>query len=263
MVNKKALAAGGVAAVAGKTAPVLLALGVGYLLFTGLKGDGESGGGSNSSFLERYVTNTIQEGASNTITYLKESVPGQYFTGEEPKNQNIEIYGPLSPYATAGGTADPDNTGTFDFLTKGPIGLLFGGIDYAGKSINPMPEDIKATQKKLGSGNFNIDDIANPNNPINKTLGFGTPKGINVAEIKTHQQAVSMGLGLAPLAVNAQTTGAEIKASKQAESLANKMNASGMSSSNLNKGTVTGTEKDKNGVERTIIKYNNGITMRY
>lgn len=269
MVNKKrvALAAGGVAA--SKALPAVAILGGGYLLYKALTGtsDNSQGGGSNSSFLERYVTNTIQEGTTNTITYLKETTPGQYWTGDKQASDNAEIYGIDSPYATAGGTADPNNAGTFDFLTKGPIGLIFGGIDYAGKKINPMPEDLKNTQKKLGSGNFSVDDIANPDNPINKFLGFGKPSGVNVAGIESGPQAVSMGLGLAPLAVNANPkpgpTVNPDKVQQSKQTLANKVKASGMPSSNLNKGTVIGTAKDKDGKERIIIKYDNGVTMRY
>ena len=125
------------------------------------------------------------------------------------KNAEIYAYNPDQTTKTQYGTAGP-LAGFTDFVTKGPIGVIGNVIADIGSSINPMPDDLKATQTKYASGNFGVEDIAGQDSLYrklfikeSKTDNF--QMGTNVAEIKTYQQAASLGLGLAPLAVNTQS----------------------------------------------------------
>lgn len=170
---------------------------LGYLGFSKIQEaiDGISGG--SSSVISSYVEKSVEKSSAVSDIFM----PDTYFA-----EQNRDIYAEPENQ-TSGGTTGPG--GTFDFLTNGPIGSGFAAVDKFGRWLNPMPADLKNTQKKLGSGNFTVSDIANPDNPINSFLGFtkssssksGKVQSVNVSGIKSHEQAVSMGLGNAPLAV--------------------------------------------------------------
>ena len=168
---------------------------------------GESLGGSGLPGTE---TDANKSGSS-TKRFLEDAV--EYITKPEEivKAKNVEIYSenPDPTTRTQYGTAGP-LSGFTDLVTKGPIGILGNVIADIGSSINPMPDDLKATQTKYASGNFGVEDSAGQDSLYrklfikeSKTDNF--QMGTNVAEIKTHQQAVSLGLGLAPLAVNTQS----------------------------------------------------------
>ena len=75
------------------------------------------------------------------------------------KNAEIYAYNPDQTTKTQYGTAGP-LAGFTDFVTKGPIGVIGNVIADIGSSINPMPDDLKATQTKYASGNFGVEDIA-------------------------------------------------------------------------------------------------------
>ena len=146
-----------------------------------------------------------------TKKFLEDAV--EYITKPEERvaSKNVEIYSenPDQTTRTQYGTAGP-LAGFTDLVTKGPIGVIGNVIADIGSSINPMPDDLKATQTKYGSGNFGVEDIAGQDSLyrklfIKESKTGNLQMGTNVAEIKTHQQAVSLGLGLAPLAVNTQS----------------------------------------------------------
>lgn len=151
--------------------------------------------------------NTTKKFLDDTIDYITKPE-------ERAKAKNAEIYAynPDPTTRTQYGTAGPLG-GFTDLVTKGPIGVLGNVIADIGASINPMPDDLKQAQSKYASGNFGVEDIAGKDSLYRKlfikepsTSKTGSlPMGTNVAEIKTHQQAVSLGLGLAPLAVNTQS----------------------------------------------------------
>lgn len=272
-VKNTIIKAGG-SSLAGSLLPALAIAGAGYLLYKRADdlSEGLSGiGGSSSSFIES-IKETVKEtagGSSKDPTTVYNLLLNPEML---PESQNQEIYAdnPNTDYQSSTGTAGE----WANFLTKGPIGAGFNVISEIGTAINPMPEDLKNTQKKLGSGNFSIDDIANPDNPINKFLGFskssyaskaGEVQGINVSDIKTHEQAVSMGLGLAPLAVNANPKIDEKAVSNKStnKSLAQKVISSGMPASNLKNATSVSTVTDATGKERIVVKYKNGVTLHY
>lgn len=267
-----------------------LAIGVGaYLLYT--KADDLSGslsgiGGSGSSFYES-IKETVKETVKETAGGDEdpESAWNIIFNPEKkPAAENAEIYqdNPDPETRTATGTAGE----WAGFLTKGPVGAAFNVISEIGTAINPMPEDLKAQQQLLGSGNFTAQDAADPNSLFAKLFGgaskssggaskssyaskAGEVHSVNVSDIKTHEQAVSMGLGLAPLAVNANPKidkKAVINKSTNKSLTAKQLKASGMPATNLKNAVSATVSTDKSGKERIHIKYDgkNGVKgLRY
>jgi hypothetical protein len=278
MADKKDIAKAGAVSGASTVLPYVAVIGGGLLAYKYLKDNtpnfigGGGGGGSGPSFYES-IKETVKEiagGNSTDPTTLYNLLLNPEML---PESENQEIYedNPNTDSQSSTGTAGE----WADFLTKGPIGAGFNVISQIGTAINPMPADLKNTQKKLGSGNFSIGDIANPDNPINKFLGFtkssyaskaGEVQSVNVSDIKTREQAVSMGLGNAPLAVNANP---KIDANAVSNKNTNKsitakqLKASGMPASNLKNATSVSTVTDKSGKERIKIKYKNGVTLKY
>lgn len=98
--------------------------------------------------------NTTKKFLDDTLEYITKPE-------ERVKAKNAEIYAenPDQTTRTQYGTAGP-LSGFTDLVTKGPIGILGNVIADIGSSINPMPDDLKATQTKYASGNFGVEDIA-------------------------------------------------------------------------------------------------------
>jgi hypothetical protein len=268
----------------GSLLPALAIAGAGYLLYkkAGDLSNGLSGiGGSGSSFYE-----SIKETVKETAGANSEDPATVYnlLLNPEmlPESQNQEIYAdnPNTDYQSSTGTAGEWS----DFLTKGPIGAGFNVISEIGTAINPMPEDLKAQQQLLGSGNFTAQDAADPNSLFAKLFGgaskssyaskAGEVQSVNVSDIKTHEQAVSMGLGNAPLAVNNAPLPVNVNAPLAVnvnnvankptnKRVAQKVKSSGMPASNLKNASSVSTSKDSSGKERIVVKYKNGVTLRY
>jgi hypothetical protein len=102
------------------------------------------------SIYEKYIYSSSVTSDKGTTIFR----PKEYFD-----QQDKDIYGDQG--------SPTHNSGVFDVFTQGPLGSLFAAIDKTGRTVNPMPESMKATLRKLGSGSFGYSDIANMKNPLN------------------------------------------------------------------------------------------------
>ena len=122
-------------------------------------------GGSGQPDTETEPVNS----GNTTKKFLDDTL--EYITKPEErvkaKNAEIYAYNPDQTTRTQYGTAGP-LAGFTDLVTKGPIGILGNVIADIGSSINPMPDDLKATQTKYASGNFGVEDIAGPDSLYRK-----------------------------------------------------------------------------------------------
>jgi hypothetical protein len=131
----------------------------GYLGFSKIQEaiDGISGG--SSSVISSYVEKSVEKSSAVSDIFM----PDTYFA-----EQNKDIY--TEPEnQTSGGTTGQG--GTFDFLTKGPIGSGFVAVDKFGRWLNPMPADLQETQRVYGSGNVTTSTVAAPNSLYNRLFG--------------------------------------------------------------------------------------------
>lgn len=237
-----------------------------FLIKNGLEEGTENFGAS--------VTNSITERIESITETVKEVTGGNsddpntiynLLLNPEmlPESLNEEIYANPDYHSATG------NAGEWaSFLTKGPIGAVANVIYEIGTAINPMPEDLKKQQKLLGSGNVTTKDMAHPDSLYSKLFGGGKSQtGINIPNITSHEQAVAMGLGDAPLAVNANLSlpsgVSNIVNKSSSKSTAKKIIDSGMPASNLKNASSVSTKTDKTGKDRVVVKYKNGVTLRY
>lgn len=269
MADKKDIAKAGAVSGASTVLPYVVVIGGGLLAYKYLKdkapnfigGVGGIAGGVNEYVKE--IVKTTTDKVNDGLSGGGDTIINLFDNAKDEVSKDIDI-----TKATTEGIADTILPGSDGIKTSSPLAPAASSLFNQGV--------VTGNSGFMGSGiGLGIAGAL-----ANKFGGYasksGKVPGVNVSNIKTRAQAESMGLGNAPLAVNTlsaapspesiigakiDNTAASNKSTKR--STASAVKASGMPASNLKNAKSVSTTTDKTGKERVVVKYKNGVTLRY
>lgn len=257
MPDKKDIAKAGAVSGASAVLPYVAVVGGGLLAYKFLKDDAENlivGGGRvierTSEAVKEIVNNTTDTISTSTTEILDSGKQLNDDMNDDPvlKYFAIDIQNPDKMANTQKTALSNYKKGNISEKTVAAPDSLYNKI-FGGKMFAGIDNPLK-----------NWFFTGNPETP---TDSKGEIKSLNVADIKSHEQAVSMGLGLAPLSVNANPVQGKKSSIKDTKSI------KAMPKSNLKNATSVKNVKDKNGVTRKRITYKKNkkdagkVTLRY
>lgn len=255
MVDKKDIAKAGAVSGASTVLPYVAVIGGGLLAYKYLKDNTPNfiGGVGGIAGGVKEIVKTTTDRVNDGLSGGGDTIINLFDNAKDEVSKDIDI-----TKATTEGIADTILPGSDGIKTSSPlapaasslfnIGVVAGNSGFMGGGIG------------LGIAGALANTFGGYTNKSGKV------SGINVSDIKTHAQAESMGLGLAPLAVNANPKIDEKAVSNKSTNkslTAKQLKSSGMPASNLKNARSVSTMTDKTGKERIVVKYKNGVTLRY
>lgn len=258
--------------------PYVVVIGGGLLAYKYLKdeapnfigGAGGIAGGVNEYVKEivKTTTDKVNDGLSRVNDGLSgggDTIINLFDKAKDEVSKDIDI-----TKATTEGIADTILPGSDGIKTSSPlapaasslfnIGVVTGNSGFMGGGVGLGIAGALAN--KFGG-------YASKYSKSSYTNKAGELQSANVSEINTAGAGVSLPgsnpmygfMSSNPLKLGSNTAATSNKSTKR--STASAVKASGMSASNLKNASSVSTMTDKTGKERVVVKYKNGVTLRY
>lgn len=257
MVDKKDIAKAGAVSGASTVLPYVAVIGGGLLAYKYLKdntpnfigGVGGIAGGVNEYVKE--IVKTTTDKVNDGLSGGGDTIINLFDKAKDEVSKDIDI-----TKATTEGIADTILPGSDGIKTSSPlapaasslfnIGVVTGNSGFMGGGVG------------LGIAGALANKFGGYTSKYSKSSYTSKAENNNKANMATFSYGSE-----SPLAQSKKDKSSSKANTNTSKTMATKIKASGMSVSNLKNAKSVSTSKDSSGKERVVVKYKNGVTLRY